>query len=558
MAEDLPQKDLSEKLKDYRLAKRKEKLATVGGILGGIGDVATGGAVGRAVSAWGPRKDRPLTLREKINAELKSAEKSQAQSAMQKDTVEYHRKAAIEARDQLEVAKARRTQIPLKESEAKIQEKWRNRLAPIREAKPPKDRIPSTTLDAILKDIEDLPSMTAMQMLDAIDPDLRADLNGEGNNSLATGKTINRFQAKFARANEDRNELEVQIQALEERKSRHEDRMEQAEVGELVPVGEGISGIQTGVATGDQMPSAKQYAAVGPQSVARIRALYNEIPDLRKDSQKQYEALAADEEMKQIARELGVTPENSIQMEHFIKTMSKAEKKARKLYARARKKGWSEEKLAEEMRASNIYSDPDGMMLSTKQMKSAMMYRLLGVEDPNYLAFAMEDASKDITDEERSEVEEVLKSEYEEEFDQDKADIEEAQAIQPALEAWIASGNDPKDATMENLKEFQAQRDAELDSAVASAQEDADYWVSIGGDPKDFTPEKVEAARSARPQPTETSFGFGETRLGDRLGETFSAKQKTDMELAEEAALDEADVNASRGKKKENRAAQGI
>ena len=486
--------DLSQQLRDYRLTKRRENLGTAGRIAGGVLDIPLQGMVSGSVQRWGRPADKPLTLREKINTELKSAEKSQAQSARQKATVEHHMKKSIASAAQRDELKAQRTQIKLTESEAKIEEKWRNTLAPIRKAKPPNNRIPSQLLDQILKDVAGLDAMKTIQMLDGMDPGLRADLNGTGDNSLATDSTIKRFQDKYAQANEERDKLEVKIQMAEEQVKYNDEAMAKAEAGEIVPVGEGISGVQTGVPTGSQ------YSAVGPQSIARIQDLINQVPDIRKDSQKQHAALAADEKMRSIARGMGLNPDNSIQMDHFIKTMTKAEKKARKLYAKARRKGWTEQEMAAELKRSNLYSDPKG--LSNKHMLVEMQLSLLGVKEPKALATTL-------TPEEIEDVEEKLTSEYEEEFDEDKADLDEVMDLQADLDAFVAAGNDLEGATMEDVQAWksvqdapvparlQAIRDADLDE-VMDLQADLDAFVAAGNDLEGATMEDVQAWKSVQ------------------------------------------------------------
>ena len=458
--------DLSQQLRDYRLTKRRENLGTAGRIAGGVLDIPLQGMVSGSVQRWGRPADKPLTLREKINTELKSAEKSQAQSARQKATVEHHMKKSIASAAQRDELKAQRTQIKLTESEAKIEEKWRNTLAPIRKAKPPNNRIPSQLLDQILKDVAGLDAMKTIQMLDGMDPGLRADLNGTGDNSLATDSTIKRFQDKYAQANEERDKLEVKIQMAEEQVKYNDEAMAKAEAGEIVPVGEGISGVQTGVPTGSQ------YSAVGPQSIARIQDLINQVPDIRKDSQKQHAALAADEKMRSIARGMGLNPDNSIQMDHFIKTMTKAEKKARKLYAKARRKGWTEQEMAAELKRSNLYSDPKG--LSNKHMLVEMQLSLLGVKEPKALATTL-------TPEEIEDVEEKLTSEYEEEFDEDKADLDEVMDLQADLDAFVAAGNDLEGATMEDVQAWKSVQDAKaLEENPMLAPDDDPYeWQGV-------------------------------------------------------------------------------
>mgnify|MGYP003628353632 CR=1 FL=1 len=87
--------DLSQQLRDYRLTKRKEKLATVGRIAGGILDIPLQGGVSGSVRRWSPPKEQPISNREKLAYELKNAEKSQARSEKHKASIAQNSKAVV-------------------------------------------------------------------------------------------------------------------------------------------------------------------------------------------------------------------------------------------------------------------------------------------------------------------------------------------------------------------------------------------------------------------------------------------------------------------------------
>jgi hypothetical protein len=399
--------DLSQQLRDYRLTKRKEKLKTVGRIAGGILDIPLQGGVSGSVRRWSPPKEQPISNREKLAYELKNAEKTQARSEKHKASIAQSAKAVVASEAKIaELEAGLKGSIKLSESEAKLQERWHNRSESLRLGTP-SGRLSNTDMDELFTAMDGIDPRKFVQILNAIDPSLYKDLSGKGATDLASRPLQDRFKVKFGQA---KTKEESAINALETEKEtlqRANDNLHRAEVGEIRH-GDGISGVDTGVDFSKSPPSAGQYATVGGSSIDRIRALYDADPDNRKDSQKQHEALYNDPKMRELAEDLGLSPDNSIQMDHFIKTMTKAEKKARKLYAKARRKGWTEQEMAAELKKSNLYSDPEG--LSNKHMLVEMQLSLLGVKEPKALATTL-------TPEEIEGVGEELTSEYEEEYD---------------------------------------------------------------------------------------------------------------------------------------------
>ncbi len=399
--------DLSQQLRDYRLTKRKEKLKTVGRIAGGILDIPLQGGVSGSVRRWSPPKEQPISNREKLAYELKNAEKTQARSEKHKASIAQSAKAVVASEAKIaELEAGLKGSIKLSESEAKLQERWHNRSESLRQGTPPQ-RLSNPDMNELFKSMSGIEPRKFVQMLNAIDSSLYKDLSGKGATELASEPLQDRFKVKFGQA---KTKEGLAINALETEKEtlqRANDNLHRAEVGEIRH-GDGISGVDTGVDFSKSPPSAGQYATVGGSSIDRIRALYDADPDNRKDSQKQHEALYNDPKMRELARGMGLNPDNSIQMDHFIKTMTKAEKKARKLYAKARRKGWTEQEMAAELERSNLYSDPEG--LSNKHMLVRMQLKLLGVKKPEALATTL-------TPEEIEGVGEELTSEYEEEYD---------------------------------------------------------------------------------------------------------------------------------------------
>ena len=440
--------DLSQQLRDYRLTKRKEKLATVGRIAGGILDIPLQGGVSGSVRRWSPPKEQPISNREKLAYELKNAEKSQARSEKHKASIARSAKAVDASEAKIaELEAGLKGSMKLSESEAKLQERWHNLFASKRARG---ERLSNPDMLDLFNAMDGLDPRKFVQILNAIDPSLYKDLSGKGASSLVGGNLQERFKVKFGEA---KTKEGLAINALETEKEtlqRANDNLHRAEVGEIRH-GDGISGVDTGVDFSKSPPSAGQYSAVGGSSIDRIRALYDADPDNRKDSQKQHAALAADPRMRELAEDLGLNPDNSIQMDHFIKTMTKAEKKARRLYAKARRKGWTEQEMAAELKKSSLYSDPEG--LSNKHMLVEMQLSLLGVKQPKALATTL-------TPEEIEDVEEELTSEYEEEFDTRK-DAEDL-AVRGATE----------DQAAESVAGRTAEEQAEVDADIVGQEEE--------------------------------------------------------------------------------------
>ena len=554
--------DLSQQLRDYRLTKRKEKLATVGRIAGGILDIPLQGGVSGSVRRWSPPKDKPLTIREQLGAELKLAEKSQARSARNKASIDMHAKRANALAGQMENLKPGPVQLDKTQQHA-LQELRREQA----QYQGAKNEFPTDYLTKVVDKLAKYDGRVAVHIMNEISPELVRSVLGEADKNYGTGRDIAAFKQMIADHNQTNDERAAQLELVRADYNKATADLQAAEAGEIRH-GDGISGVDTGVDFSKSRPSSSQYSAAGPQSISRIQELYDKVPDNRKDSQKQHAALAADEKMRSIARGMGLNPDNSIQMDHFIKTMTKAEKKARKLYARAKKHGWTDEQLAEKVRASNFFSDPDAKG-TTKQMMSRMVFKLMGIEDPNMrmlLAAKAENATIDPatgemmfpeeavppTDEEEPE-EFVGPAEVPDELPEDASRedgttefaLTEEEEGQLSDEEFLARYGSTRE---EMGPDAVATREAALGFKTASGLEDADDSYEWQGVPEEDLAPRV---------PHSPPVSFGETRLGDRLGMTLSNKQKLDMALAEEAALDEADVNASRGKKKESRAGQG-
>ena len=368
--------DLSQQLRDYRLTKRKEKLATVGRIAGGILDIPLQGGVSGSVRRWSPPKDKPLTIREQLGAELKLAEKSQARSARNKASIDMHAKRANALQQQMADLQPGPVQLDKTQQHA-LQELRREQA----QYQGSKNEFPTDYLTQVVEKLSKYDGRVAVHIMNEISPKLVQSVMGEADKNLGTGGDLAAFKLIIADHNQTNDERAAQLELVRADYNEAKADLQAAEAGEIRH-GDGISGVDTGVDFSKSPPSSSQYSAAGPQSISRIQELYDKVPDNRKDSQKQHAALAADEKMRSIARGMGINPDNSIQMDHFIKTMTKAEKKARKLYARAKKHGWTDEQLAEKVRASNFFSDPDAKG-TTKQMMSRMVFKLMGIEDPN-------------------------------------------------------------------------------------------------------------------------------------------------------------------------------
>jgi len=472
--------DLSQQLRDYRLTKRKEKLATVGRIAGGILDIPLQGGVSGSVRRWSPPKEQPISNREKLAYELKNAEKAQARSEKHKASIARSAKAVDASEAKIaELEAGLKGSMKLSESERGKQEYWHNLFASKRARG---ERLSNPDMLDMFKDLDSVEPRKFVQILNAIDPSLYKDLSGKGASKLVDGKLQEKFKIKFKEAETHEAIAEGQLEQEKETLQRASDNLHRAEVGEIRH-GDGISGVDTGVDFSKSPPSASQYATVGGSSIDRIRALYDADPDNRKDSQKQYEALYNDPKMRELAEDLGLNPDNSIQMDHFIKTMTKAEKKARKLYAKARRKGWTEQEMAAELKKSNLYSDPEG--LSNKHMLVEMQLSLLGVKEPKALATTL-------TPEEIEDVEEELTSEYEEEFDARK-DAEDL-AVRGATE----------DQAAESVAGRTAEEQAEVDAGIAGQEEEnlqTQQNLAEGFNPDDFSFKPDEAALGFKTAP---------------------------------------------------------
>ena len=527
--------DLSQQLRDYRLTKRKEKLATVGRIAGGILDIPLQGGVSGSVRRWSPPKEQPISNREKLAYELKNAEKAQARSALHKASIDTAAKSVAASNAKIaELEAGLQGSMKLSESERGKQEHWHNLFASMRT----RGERPGTgdMLD-MFKDLDSVEPRKFVQILNAIDPSLYKDLAGKGASDLVDGKLQEKFKIKFKEAETHEAIAEGQLEQEKETLQRASDNLHRAEVGEIRH-GDGISGVDTGVDFSKSPPSASQYATVGGSSIDRIRALYDADPDNRKDSQKQYDALYNDPKMRELADDMGLDPNNSIQMDHFIKTMTKAEKKARRLYAKARRKGWTDQEVAAELEldAANIYSDPEG--LSNKHMLVRMQLKLLGVKQPEALATTL--TPKEIKD-----VEAELISEYNREYDarRDEEGSERLGATPAQAEKAVADRTDAEqagvDAAIARQEEenLQRQRDSAAEQAAEEEKAAAEYDPTTVGQPQPLADgtlmEEVtgEEDMAQQLQPAATSFGFGETRLGDRLGETLSKRQQMDVAL---------------------------
>ncbi len=368
--------DLSQQLRDYRLTQRKEKLATVGRIAGGILDIPLQGGVSGSVRRWSPPKDKPLTIREQLGAELKLAEKSQARSARNKASIDMHAKRAVALEQQMADLQPGPVQLDKTQQHA-LQELRREQA----QYQGSKNEFPTDYLTRVVEKLSKYDGRVAVHIMNEISPKLVQSVMGEADDNLGTGGDLAAFKMMIADHNVTNDERAAKLDQVRADYNEAKADLQAAEAGEIRH-GDGISGVDTGVDFSKSPPSSSQYSAAGPQSISRIQELYDKVPDNRKDSQKQHAALAADEKMRSIARGMGLNPDNSIQMDHFIKTMTKAEKKARKLYARAKKHGWTDEQLAEKVRASNFFRDPDAKG-TTKQMMSRMVFKLMGIEDPN-------------------------------------------------------------------------------------------------------------------------------------------------------------------------------
>tara|TARA_R110000824_G_scaffold68409_2_gene176947 strand:+ start:175 stop:1788 length:1614 start_codon:yes stop_codon:yes gene_type:complete len=371
--------DLSQQLKELRTQKKRENIQRFTKPLGIAGDILTGGAVSRGIKTWNP-KDRALTNLEKINSELalvNSQKSSQQQSVANKETVRQRVKDAELARKNLADLQRQRDGV-LTESENKKLIEWQSYHKRKTKADQPWS---SEELRQMIEDLRPLGNISATMIIQRVDPALFDKLSGKDvDQSWAHEEDLLEFRGKILGSRLDRDTIDVKIEEGERAKAEANRLLAESE---QIAVGQGVSGPQTGIATGSGTsslePSPGLYAAGN-----RIRELQDAVPDNRKESEQQTEALMQNEDLIKMAEDLGIDPKNSIEMSRFVKTATKAQKRAEKVAKMAEERGWTDEETSAYLYKLPTDADEEGR-LTTKVKENRMVWKFLGVENPDFL-----------------------------------------------------------------------------------------------------------------------------------------------------------------------------
>jgi len=348
--------NLSEQLRQVRSQQRREKLAPWLDAATTAGDIFTGGAIGRARRRKESAQDKPLTLREKI-ATARSQAKLQSQEKLNNRRAQQQGEISDKAQKKLEALRASRQRKLAGKTEEGVRNKWATWMAKER------GKWTDVFVGEFLEDLAKLDPTQARLIMQMVDPTLLEQLNK--NEFPALGKDKRGIYDKINRAELADANLELQIQEQERIAEQADAKLAEIESSRAVGAGGNAAGIY--------------------DAAAHVRELMEVVPDSRKKSVQQISSLMKDEQLIEMAENMGVDAENDTQMRHFVKTVIKAQKRADKILKLAAKNGWTADELADRYWEKPTPEDYEGMMTDEQQLNRAK-WILMGIDDPAYLA----------------------------------------------------------------------------------------------------------------------------------------------------------------------------
>jgi len=382
--------DLSQQLKDVAAQRKKEKIQRFTRPLQVVGDIATGGAISRGINTVYGR-DRGLTEAQKLTAELELAkteqtrQQRQSQSVANKETVRLRAKDAEEARKKIDSLK-RAQAGQLDDSEQKVLTKWEK----LHGRKAKGEEWSNEQLIELLGDLRKIPNINAALIIKSIDPNLFQQLAGEQFSEVVADRAdLQEARNTILEANLDKDALGLQIQEATGQKAEADRLLAESE---MVAPGTGISGVQTGVVTAGSAASLGPSPALYSAGQAVADRIARE-PDNRKESAKLMGELALDEDLIRMAEDLGIDPKNSIEMNLFLETAMRANKRAVKVAELAEKNGWTDEEIAQYLYKLPTAADEEGR-LTAKVKENRMVWKLLNVDNPDFLRAEAERVAK--------------------------------------------------------------------------------------------------------------------------------------------------------------------